>query len=96
MLILSRVCAAFHDKSGAILYKITPSMRLTFQEAPEAIRQDPLFQMLLKERAIEVTDDTVRQKQLENDPESLPEDPVPVAELKRPAKKNANPKDEPA
>lgn len=43
MLILSRVCAAFRNKSGEIIFKITPSMRLTFQEAPDAIRQDPLF-----------------------------------------------------
>ena len=100
MLILSRVCAAFHDKGGEEIFKITPSMRLTFQEAPETIRQDPLFQMLQNERSIEVTDDIVRRKQLENDPElsqeKPPEEPVPVPEPRKPAKKPADRKDESA
>ena len=94
MLMLSRVCAAFHDRNGETIFKITPSMRLTFQEAPDAIRQDPLFQMLKNDRSIEVTDDVVRIKQLENDPESLPEEP-PAPETKKPAKKPAG-KDESA
>lgn len=100
MLILSRVCAAFRNKSGEIIFKITPSMRLTFQEAPDAIRQDPLFQMLKNDRSIEVTDDIVRRKQLENDPETLPEkiqeDPAPVPENKKTTKKATERKDESA
>ena len=95
MLMLSRVCAAFHDRNGETIFKITPSMRLTFLEVPEAIRQDPLFQMLKNDRSIEVTDDVVRIKQLENDPESLPEEPTSVPETKKPAKKPAG-KDESA
>ena len=73
MLLLSRVCAEFHDKSGAVLFTVTPRMRLTFQEAPESIRQDPLFTMLLNDHSIEVADNTVRKKQLENNPEFPPE-----------------------
>lgn len=100
MLILSRVCAAFRSKSGEIIFKITPSMRLTFQEAPDAIRQDPLFQMLKNDRSIEVTDDIVRMKQLENDPETLPENipenPAPVPETKKTTKKATDRKDESA
>ena len=68
MLLLSRVCAEFRDKTGAVIFKVTPRTRLTFQEAPENIREDPLFQMLLNDHSIEVTNDTVRKKQLENDP----------------------------
>ena len=72
MLILSRVCAEFHDASGNVLFRVSPQTRLTFQEAPEAIREDPLFQMLLADRSIEVSDDGPRKKQLENDPMSEP------------------------
>ena len=69
MLILSRVCAEFHDHTGAAVFSVTPQTRLTFQEAPETIREDPLFQMLLDDRSIEVSDNGHRQKELENDPE---------------------------
>ena len=40
MLILSRVCAEFRDRSGAVIHRVTPETRLTFREAPEAIRED--------------------------------------------------------
>ena len=70
MLILSRVCAEFHDKSGTAIYTVTPQTRLSFQEAPEAIRQDPLFDMLLSDHSIEVVDNEARRKQLEKNPEN--------------------------
>ena len=80
MLILSRVCAEFHDRSGACIFRITPRTRLTFQEAPEAIRDDPLFGMLLADRAIEVSSDSgSRKKQLENEPEAAPPARKPAA-----------------
>ena len=78
MLLLSRVCAEFHDHTGATVFTVTPQTRLTFQEAPESIREDPLFRMLLEDRSIEVSDNGPRQKELENDPEQ-----------KAPAKKTA-------
>ena len=34
MLILSRVCAEFHDRNGETVFAVTPRTRLTFQEAP--------------------------------------------------------------
>ena len=73
MLILSRVCAEFRDRSGAVIFTVTPSRRLVFQEAPEAIREDPLFGMLLHDHSIEVAESDVRRKQLENDPEAKEE-----------------------
>ena len=91
MLILSRVCAEFHDRSGAAVFTVTPSMRLTFVEAPESIREDPLFQMLINDRSIEVSDNIVRKKQLENDPE-LPEENKPAEESRSAAKKPAEKK----
>ena len=68
MLILSRVCAEFRDRSGAVIHRVTPETRLTFREAPEAIREDPLFQMLVSEGSLEAAVTPVRQKQLEADP----------------------------
>ena len=70
MLILSRVCAEFHDEKGQKLFTITPATRNTFVEAPEAIRRDPLFRMLLEERSLEASVPVQRQKELENDPEA--------------------------
>ena len=73
MLLLSRVCAEFHDRTGDAVFTVTPRSRLTFVEAPESIREDPLFEMLLNDRSIEVTEEKSRRKQLENDPE-LPDE----------------------
>ena len=91
MLILSRVCAEFHDRSGARIFSITPRTRLTFQEAPEAIREDPLFRMLLDDRSIEVSDNGPRKKQLENDPmsEPKPENSSGTVAARKPAAKAA-------
>ena len=68
MLILSRVCAEFRDRTGAVVYRVTPSDRLTFREAPEAIREDPLFRMLVSEGALEAVVSPDRKKILESDP----------------------------
>ena len=64
MLILSRVCADFRSPSGAVLFRITPSTRLTFHEAPEAIREDPLFDMLLGDGSLEVAGSVIRKRKL--------------------------------
>ena len=80
MLLLSRVCAEFRDASGVPLFRVTPRTRLTFQEAPEAIRQDPLFAMLLSDRSIEVTESGPRRKALENNPGLAPEPAAVKAE----------------
>ena len=90
MLILSRVCAEFRDKNGVKLFTVTPQTRLTFQEAPEAIRDDPLFRMLLADRSIEVADNGPRMKQLENDPEHEPKE-IPAGD-KKTARKSAEAK----
>ena len=68
MLILSRVCADFRAPGGEVLFRVTPATRLTFQEAPESIRADPLFQMLLGDGSIEVAETVVRKRDLEADP----------------------------
>ena len=68
MLILSRVCAEFHDKSGAVIHRITPAMVGLFHDAPDAIRGDLLFDMLLKDGSIKTPDDAKKDRNLENDP----------------------------
>ena len=68
MLILSRVCADFYNHKGELVHRVTPATRLTFHEAPETIKEDPLFQMLLNEGALEASVTPVQKKQLEADP----------------------------
>lgn len=68
MLILSRVCAEFHDRTGAAVHRVTPETRLSFHEAPDSIREDPLFRMLVEEGALEASVTPVRRKELEADP----------------------------
>ncbi len=68
LLILSRVCADFHDRSGKMIFRIRATDRLNLIEAPEAIREDPLFQMLLDDGALEASLNRNRTRELENDP----------------------------
>ena len=68
MLILSRVCVDFHNKSGALVHRVTPANRLSFHEAPDSIQEDPLFRMLVSEGSLEASVTPVRRKELEADP----------------------------
>ena len=69
MLIISRVCAEFHDqKTGETIFAINRANRLLLTEAPEAIRQDPLFQLLLDEGSLEAVVSAHQRMLLENDP----------------------------
>ena len=55
MTILSRVCAEFHDKHGAVLYTVRANQLLApLIDVPESIRQDPLFDMLVAEGSLDV------------------------------------------
>ena len=69
MFILSRVCAEFHDRHGNVIHRISRNDLLTFREAPDAIQEDPLFQLLLADGSIETPPkDAKEKKKLENDP----------------------------
>ena len=69
MKILSRVCAEFRDKQGNVIYRIGPADRLVYKDdAPEAIRGDLLFQMLVADGSIEVIETVEQRKKLESDP----------------------------
>ena len=68
MLIIPYVCAEFHDKAGSVLYRITPAMRGRIEEAPESIKQDILFNMLVADGSIKVPETAAQKKTLEQDP----------------------------
>ena len=68
MLILSRVCVEFRDPRGTPIFRVTPADRLSLLEAPEAIREDPIFSLLVAERSLEVVTSEKQAKQLEGDP----------------------------
>ena len=68
MLILSRVCAEFHNTKGEKIFAVTPAARNIFIEAPDAVREDPLFRMLMNDGSLEAAVPEERQKILENDP----------------------------
>ena len=70
MLILSRVCADFYDKNRNLLHRITPRDLNLFQDAPESIRQDPLFQMLVDDGSFKFPEDARTNRALENDPKA--------------------------
>ena len=93
MLILSRVCAEFRDHTGAVVHRVTPETRLSFREAPESIREDPLFRMLVDEGSLEASVTPLRRKELEADP--LAEADAagrkePAARQKAPARKRTD------
>ena len=68
MMILSRVCAQFRDARGNVIFTVDPSNWLTFVEAPEAIQEDPLFQMLVEDGSLDASITPAKRKTLENDP----------------------------
>ena len=96
MLILSRVCAEFTDKNGSVIHRITPSMIGLFHDAPEAIRGDLLFNLLLADGSIKTPEDARKDRNLEQDPmkgvaadgkEKIPEkEPEPVVKQTKAAK----------
>ena len=62
MLILSRVCAEFYDKHNNLLGRITPRDLGTFREISDAVRQDPLFQLLVEDGSIKYPADEAKDK----------------------------------
>ena len=103
MLILSRVCAEFHNAKGEKIFAVTPATRNTFVEAPDSIREDLLFRMLINDGSMEAAVPEERRKLLEQDPAAghdasgktipvIPEDAdEPSAETKAEEKPAAKP-----
>ena len=83
MLILSRVCAEFTNRRGQVVFTIPPSKLLSFLEAPEEIREDPLFDSLLADGSLEAVQSLDQRRQLEADPSTpAPEGKKPRARAK--------------
>ena len=97
MLILSRVCAEFHNATGEVVFAVTPAVRDVFVEAPDAIREDPLFRMLINDGSLEAAVPEERKKILENDPaaghdasgKAIPVPAEEAAAREKPAAKSA-------
>ena len=69
MTIVPYVCAEFHDKDGTVLYSVKPhQLGVMLFDAPESIRQDPLFDMLVADGSFRIPQNEAEKKQLENDP----------------------------
>ena len=68
MRILSHVCAEFRNSHGLIIFQVPVCEKNAVVEAPEEIRSDPLFGMLIAEGSLEIVRDEAQQKELEQDP----------------------------
>ena len=68
MLILSRVCVEFRDHAGMPVFRVNPWERNVLIQAPEAIREDPIFALLEAEGSLDVVKNEKQAKMLEADP----------------------------
>ena len=70
MLLLAHVCAEFRDRNGNTIFRVTGNdLNHTFLQASDAIQEDPLFAMLVKDGSIVFPPkDEQEKKRLENEP----------------------------
>ena len=69
MLIISRVCAEFHHpKTGEKIFAVTPADRLSFLNAPDSIKLDPLYELLRAEGSLEAVVSADQKMRLEGNP----------------------------
>ena len=68
MFVMFRVCAEFHNKKGEKILTVRPGKLLDFMEAPEEIREDPLFRQLQADGSLEVMNRVEQKRALELDP----------------------------
>lgn len=68
MRIVSRVAAAFCRPDRSIIFEVRPADILVILDAPEEIRSDPLFPLLVNEGSLQVITGAAVQKELESDP----------------------------
>ena len=96
MTIVPYVCAEFHDRSGNVIHTIRPhDLKIINNSVPDAIRQDPLFDLMVREGTLQVPETKEEVKKLENDPELFAPDvkiPEPKAEEKVPEPKTSDAK----
>ncbi len=68
MLIIARVCAEFKNHAGEVVYRVKPGDLGMIREAPESIREDHLFRLMVSDGSLEAVASVDRKKILENDP----------------------------
>ena len=74
MKIVPYACAEFRDRAGKVIYTIRPHQLQVFADAPDEIREDPLFAMMVRDGTLQVPSTKEEMKLLENDPQAkLPE-----------------------
>jgi hypothetical protein len=98
MIIISRVAAQFKDKTGVPIYTIGPAdLNTILYNVPDAIRADPLYDLLVSDGSIETAETPVKKKALEQDPTAgiaadgkkekpADQDPAPAPKSKSAAK----------
>ena len=67
MFMMCQVCAQFRDTRGKEIFTVNCGMLNQFMEVPDAIRQDPLFAMLLADGSVKTNVSSAEQKTLEKD-----------------------------
>jgi len=94
MLVVPYVCAEFHDKSGNVIHRIHAHELRTITEVPEAVQQDPLFALLVKDELLKAPDSKLELMALENDPDAKLTKPEKPAKAAKTAKAEKTPKAE--
>ena len=94
MLVVPYVCAEFHDKSGEVIHRIHAHELRTITEVPEAVQQDPLFALLVKDELLKAPDSKLDLLALENDPDAKLTKPEKPAKAAKTAKADKTPKAE--
>ena len=94
MLVVPYVCAEFHDKSGEVIHRIHAHELRTITEVPEAVQQDPLFALLVKDELLKAPDSKLELMALENDPDAKLTKPEKPAKAAKTAKADKTPKAE--
>ena len=94
MLVVPYVCAEFHDKSGEVIHRIHAHELRTITEVPEAVQQDPLFALLVKDELLKAPDSKLELMALENDPDAKLTKTEKPAKAAKTAKAEKTPKAE--
>ena len=94
MLVVPYVCAEFHDKSGEVIHRIHAHELRTITEVPEAVQQDPLFALQVKDELLKAPDSKLELMALENDPDAKLTKPEKPAKAAKTAKADKTPKAE--
>ena len=68
MVIVPYVCAEFHNPDNGSIHKIRPDELKNITQAPDWIRGELLFDMLVRDGSIKIPETAGQKKQLEQDP----------------------------